>query len=100
MRLVLELKLFLGLGSVSLWPLDVSRPRRLGLVPGPDLGPGLGELAQGWQYLRLGAVAAQLALRRRPRRHASAAELDLHPGQRLDAGDAELDLHSKPRLDS
>ena len=62
-RMVLAVRLFVGLGAVSLWPLVSAPALRLGLDAGPSLGAGLGNLADGWRLLRLGAAAAACRIR-------------------------------------
>src|SRR5262245_13251243 len=57
--LVLAIGLFLGLGAVSLWLLASSRALRLGVVPGPRMGAGVGHLAGVPWPLRLGAPASK-----------------------------------------
>ena len=57
-RMVLAIRLFMGLGAVSLWPLVSAPALRLGLDARPGLGAGLGDLAVGRGRLRLGSVAA------------------------------------------
>ena len=61
--LVLDLGLRLGLGAVSLWPLESQSRLRLVVGAGHVLGPGVGELARMRRLLRLGAAAAVGALR-------------------------------------
>src|ERR1019366_4957095 len=57
-RMVLAIRLFVGLGAVSLWPLVFASALRLGLDAGPRLGAGLGDMACHRGLLRLGAASA------------------------------------------
>ena len=56
-RVVLAVRLFVGLGAVSLWALVSAPALRLGLDARPRLGAGLGNVAVGWGRLWLGAAA-------------------------------------------
>lgn len=58
LRLVLEIVLHVGLGSVSLWAMAPERPAWLGVGPGHAVGSSLGDLAALRWLLRLGTVAA------------------------------------------
>ncbi len=58
MRLVLDVGLFLGLGTVPLWSLVPAQSLGLVLGAGYCVGPVLGELALHGRLLRLGAGAA------------------------------------------
>ena len=63
LRVVLAVRLFVGLGAVPLRPLVPTQPSGLVLGAGPGLGTVLGILAVHRQLLRLGAVAATVWLR-------------------------------------
>src|SRR3954464_8589477 len=65
LRLVLVLQLFLGLGSVPLWPLVHLPPARLGLGSRYSLGSFLGQLALFTRLLWMGSFAASLSCRER-----------------------------------
>ena len=62
MRLVLGVGLFVGLGSISLWPLVSQHPFWVVLGAGYCLGACVGKLEVQWQFLRLGAVATRSLL--------------------------------------
>ena len=67
LRVVLAIGLFLGMGAVSLWPLASSRAMRLGVVPRPRVGAGVGHMASIQWALRLGATATYCNLCKRYR---------------------------------
>src|SRR5262245_32184111 len=56
---VLAIRLLLGMGAVSLWPLASSRALWLGVVPRPRMGAGVGHLAGVQWPLRLGPTATE-----------------------------------------
>ena len=58
LRVVLAIRLLLGLGAVPLWALATAPALRLGLDAGHSLGSRLGHLASVRRLLWLGAVAA------------------------------------------
>ena len=40
----MAIRLLLGLGSISLWPLALASELRMGVAAGPSLGAGMGDL--------------------------------------------------------
>src|SRR5262249_14907218 len=65
LRVVLAIGLLLGMGAVSLWPLAPSRALRLGVVPRPRVGAGMGYMASVKWALRLGATTTNCNLCKR-----------------------------------
>src|SRR5262249_28117475 len=57
-RLVLGIRLSMGMGGLPLRSLAPPSSPRLDLVAGPGLGAGLGDLANRWGLCRLGAAPA------------------------------------------
>ena len=62
LRVVLAIRLFVGLGAVPLWPMAIAQSMRLGLDAGYCLVAGMGNLANIGRLLRLGAGAAPCSI--------------------------------------
>jgi hypothetical protein len=45
LRMVLAVRLLVGLGAIPLWPLADAPPLRVGLGARPNVGPGVGDVA-------------------------------------------------------
>src|SRR5262245_54392329 len=67
LRVVLAVGLLLGMGAISLWPLAASRALRLGVVPRPRVGAGVGHVASIQWALWLGATTTNCNLCKRYR---------------------------------